>query len=214
MEASAEEQTQKPKRGRPGRRSKFKMPHPAVPVKYLWEAASEEERKKAHQTGVAILELWLGKSSRAEAAEKLGMPLVRVWQLSKQALSGMVVGLLKQPKARKGVLKGLPYPEENTAQLKARIMSLEKQLVRMRSLVELIRQMPTYRKEAKGKPIAQKRRKKKKRSVAATGTGPANRPPASGMRADGTCGPESRGPSPRRERADGAQLDPRGKDAD
>ena len=83
------------------RKASFKMPKKvAMPVRGLWESASEEERAVAHRTGVAILEMWLGQASRQEVAERLNVPPLRIWQLSQQALSGMVAGLLKQPKKK------------------------------------------------------------------------------------------------------------------
>ena len=64
-----------------------KVPRMPVPVRALWEAATEEERKRAHETCALILELWVGKATKAEAAERLKVPPLRVWQLSQQALA-------------------------------------------------------------------------------------------------------------------------------
>ena len=76
------------------------MPVARRPLRALWEAASEEDRTKAHQRCTVMLEYWLGRISKAQAAEKLQIPQIRVHQLSQQALSGMGVALLKQPRTR------------------------------------------------------------------------------------------------------------------
>lgn len=78
------------------KRSRFsRCPRPAIPVRGLWEQASEAERTSAHRSCMAILEYWLGKSSKAQIAARLEVPPLRVWQLSQQALSGMLAGLLR-----------------------------------------------------------------------------------------------------------------------
>ena len=189
-----------------GRRRLGKVPPAPVPVKYLWEAASEEEKKKAHQTGAAILELWMGRASRQEVGDLLGIPPLRVWQLSRQALSGLVAGLLKQPKARKKALKALALGEENPVRLKARMASMEKQLARMQTLVELLRQMPAHREEPKGKSVALKRKKKKKASVPKTR--PTDRKETAAKREDELGGPVRDRGGAQGERSDGAKLDP------
>src|SRR5262245_47145740 len=80
---------------------KFKLPKSAPkPMRALWDQASQEEKEKAHQAAASILENWLGQVSREEIAKKLGIPRLRVWQMSQQALVGLVAALLKQPKAR------------------------------------------------------------------------------------------------------------------
>ena len=90
------------KRRRPLRkRATFKRPPPpAIPVRGLWEHASEEQRQKAHIACMAILEYWLGHASKQETADRLEVTPLRVWQLSQQALSGMLAGLLRQPRVR------------------------------------------------------------------------------------------------------------------
>jgi hypothetical protein len=146
------------KKGRRGRRPQFVMPIPPMPVRILWEAAQEEEKQKAHQTGVVILETWLGKTTCKEAAAKLAIPPVRFSQLSKQALAGMVAGLLKQPRARRKDLSALGSVQDNPTRLKARILALEKQLSRTESLVELLRQMPAQKKEPQEKHLGRKKK--------------------------------------------------------
>src|SRR5574338_1704483 len=90
-----------------------KVPRMPVPVKALWEKATEEERKRAHETCTLLLELWLGRATRAEAAARLKVPPLRVGQLSQQALAGMVAGCLRQPRARGKAAD--PGPDEPTA---------------------------------------------------------------------------------------------------
>jgi hypothetical protein len=125
--------------------------HVAVPVKGLWESAGEEERKRAHQTGVAILELWLGQASRKEVAARLEVPLLRVWQLSQQALSGLVAGLLKQPRSRGKVARR--DWEESPWKLKAKIAKLEREVDSLRSLVDLLRAFPEHRETRREKEV-------------------------------------------------------------
>src|SRR5439155_17135877 len=60
-----------PRRHRRGRkRLAFQVPSKMpLPIKTLWEAASEEQRAIAHRTATAILSTWLGKTSREAAAK-------------------------------------------------------------------------------------------------------------------------------------------------
>src|SRR5208337_2793044 len=73
------------------RKSGFRMDIPPYPVRAIWELASEQERQEAHKMGVLMLEHWLGRMTRRDLGTKLNLPPLRVWQLSQQALSGMVV---------------------------------------------------------------------------------------------------------------------------
>ena len=140
------EQTPKRNRHVPRRHGPtYAMPRRLVPVpiRGLWRAASEEERKKAHETGVAILELWLGQTSRKEIAERLGIPPLRIWQLSQQALAGLTAGLLKQPRSVK-------VPEEALedalpARVRKKLQKQEEELESLRRLVGLLREMPAQR---------------------------------------------------------------------
>ena len=74
----------------------------AWPVRGLWENAPPEEKERAHETCMKILEYWLGKKSKGKVAKELEITPLRVWQLSQQALSGMMAGLLSQPRRRGG----------------------------------------------------------------------------------------------------------------
>lgn len=131
---------------------KFKLPKGAPrPMRALWDSASQEEKEKAHQAAAAILENWLGQASREEIAKKLGVPPLRIWQMSQQALVGLVAALLKQPKARKEAPASLP-PEEDPVKLKKRIAGLERDLAMMKELVGLLKEFPAHR---EGKEVSE-----------------------------------------------------------
>jgi hypothetical protein len=131
-------------RARVGRkRSVFqKAPRAAWPVRGLWENAPPEEKERAHETCMKILEYWLGKKSKGKVAKELEITPLRVWQLSQQALSGMMAGLLSQPRRRVGpeVFEG--KPNQSPAALKKRIVELEKELSRTEDLVRVLRCAP------------------------------------------------------------------------
>jgi hypothetical protein len=91
-----------------------------------------------------VLKPWLGKASREEAARELGVPALRFWQLSQQALAGLVAGCLTQPRFRGRVR--LDTGEEATAvELKRRIHVLEREVEAGRRLIELLRELPGHR---------------------------------------------------------------------
>jgi len=143
-ETASNQQTEPKRRKRTGRkRTSFKQaPRPAWPVKGLWEAASQEEKQRSHTVCMAILEYWLGKKSKGQVAEELSVTPLRVWQLSQQALSGMMAGLLTQPRRRVSP-EALQRPRgETPASLKKRVTELEKQLARTEDLVRVLRMAP------------------------------------------------------------------------
>jgi len=175
-----------------------------VPIRGLWQAASEEEREKAHKTGVAILEVWLGQSSRKEVSERLGIPPLRIWQLSQQALAGLTAGLLKQPRSTKGATEILL--EDLPARVRKQLKKQEAELESLRRLVGLLREMPAQRqagtkredagagqKKRAGKPCSSTAAKKSRTS--------APRSP------DHTGGTSDAGPSTGCDGADASQLD-------
>lgn len=185
-----------PRKGKWARRKnpKFKLPKTAPkPMKALWDQASEEEKQKAHQAAVAILENWMGQATQLEIAQKLGTSPLRVWQMSRQALVGLVAALLKQPKARKGSAKSSLPPEEDPVKLKKRIASLERDLGMMKELVGLLREFPAHREANPGAEGNGKSGKKKKPEVS-TGTGEKNGPVAPGSQPK--LSPPSTGPTP------------------
>jgi hypothetical protein len=87
----------------------------------------------------------LGKASRDEVAKELSLSAVRVWQLSQQAVCGLVVGCLRQPRYR-----GRPpqrVSEEGVSELRKKIAFLERELDASKRLIELLRAMPGQRGE-------------------------------------------------------------------
>jgi len=129
------------------KRTKFQhVPKMAYPVKALWDAASDEEQKQAHLQCTALLELWLGKATKEEVMERLQLPALRLWQMSQQALSGMVAGLLRQPKWRlpKGVTL-MPDPQSDVVTLRRRNAELEKELLGVKAVLALLRELPGNR---------------------------------------------------------------------
>ena len=154
---------------RPSRRSckrRFKnLPKPAIAVRGLLDAASEEEKKTAQETCALILELWLGKTSKAEIGRRLNLPPLRVWQLSQQALSGMIAGLLVQPRMRSRLKAGAGVasvvrrdPATNTTQLQREILRLKQDLAASQQVNALLKQFPaltqTPSKERRGEAHA------------------------------------------------------------
>jgi hypothetical protein len=91
-----------------------------------------------------MMEYWMGRASRIEAARKLGIPPLRVWQLSQQAVSGMVVGLLKQPKSRKNPEESM-NPADNPKELRKKIAELEKTIAMQDRMIAVLREMPGCR---------------------------------------------------------------------
>ena len=148
-------------------------------VKTLWDSATEEEKQKAHQAAVAIMENWMGRATRKEVAQKLGVPQMRVWQMSRQAVAGLVAGLLKQPKSRRGKDQPTLPPEEDPRLLKKQIVSLEKDLNMMKELVGLLKEFPAHR-EAKAGAEGEGERGKKKKPKISSGTGEKDGPMAEG----------------------------------
>lgn len=174
------EATKTPRRTR--KRTRFKMPDPAVPVRGLWQHATQEEREKAHQTAMGILELWLGKASKGELAKRLQVTPLRVWQLSQLALSGMVCGLLKQPRRRTpGVMT---KPEDDPKKLRKEIERLKGQLEVTERLVQLLRDLPMVREAEGAEAAGEKKRAAVRRGAAASGRGVARKRSAAAGRED------------------------------
>ena len=152
-----------------------RLPPPALAVKPLWEAANEEDKKRAHRQGTTILQLWLGKVTKEQAMTELELPALRLWQLSQQALSGMLAGLLKQPRTRvKGGLTPT-LPEDDPRILRKKIAALEKELATVNRINEVLRMLPGNRekvvsvKEAKAsRPTTKRASKHGSPRVAAT----------------------------------------------
>jgi hypothetical protein len=146
--------TQPRRRTRTGRkRTNFQVPaRQPIAVRALWQSASTEEQKTAHELCMALLEYWLGKATKQEIAQRLEVPGLRVWQLSQMALSGMLAGLLRQPKTRpRGRPAPVPSsPGEDPRLLRRRIVELERKLKATEDLVRVLRDLPWAPKEAPG----------------------------------------------------------------
>lgn len=153
MEA-APEPMKRPKRAGK-RKTGFRMDTPPYPVRAIWELATETERQEAHQTGVLMLEHWLGRMTRKQLGEKLNQPALRVWQLSQQALAGMVVGLMAQPKRPP---KGTPMnatrqsEKDELKTLRKRVAELEMDNRVLKDLLDVLKDMPSNPAEPKAQP--------------------------------------------------------------
>jgi len=143
-ESTAKSKDARPLRTRMVRkRTSFKrLRHPAWPVRGLWECAPEEEKRRAHATCVKILEYWLGKKSKRQVALEIEVTPLRVWQLSQQALAGMMAGLLTQPRKRVTREVFEAPPGESREELKRRVARLERELSRTEDLVRVLRTAP------------------------------------------------------------------------
>jgi hypothetical protein len=138
-------ETPRPRRTRRYRkRVRVGMPQsPAPAVRELWKRASLEERQAAHRKGTLVLAMWLGRKTKAEVASELSLPPLRVWQLSQMALSGMLAGLLKQPRSRRRKEGASMETEESPSQLRRRIAKLEQENRDLREVLNLIGMMPS-----------------------------------------------------------------------
>ena len=168
----------KKKRGRK-KKGSFKLPpRPAIPVRGLWESATEEQQKVAHLQAITIMEYWMGQSTKIEAAKKLEVPPLRIWQLSQLAISGMCAGLLKQPKR-----KDMTNKEDDPKYLKKKIAELEEVIGIQEKLIMVLREMPgckqvTYKEELRKEQEQKKKKAKKtkKKSKKKTGVKRGRRP--------------------------------------
>ena len=146
-EISAESMTSLKRERRPRtgkKRLKFAPPERfPLGVRELWKSATAAEQARAHQACTQILAMWLGKAKANAVAAELSIPPLRVWQLSQQALSGMLAGLLHQPKtrARKEQLP-MQAAADDPRVLKKKISELERQLEDHRELVRLLSSLP------------------------------------------------------------------------
>jgi hypothetical protein len=153
-----------PQRTRRFRKRMFRrLPPPAPAVKTLWEQASEAEKQRAHQQGTTILQLWLGRLTKEQAMAELELPRLRLWQLSQQALSGMLAGLLKQPRTRaKGAVMPVD-PENDPKALKKQIALLQKENAILRDVNEILKMLPGNREKVASKEAPAPRPKSKTR---------------------------------------------------
>lgn len=160
--------SQSPKRTRRGgKRIRFKhLPKPAMAVKGLWATASEEDRERAQRHGTAILELWLGRKSKDVLAQELSMPPVRVWQMSQMALSGMLAGLLKQPRSWSGAPPPMEEPRADVASLRKELAAARGDLERERRLTNVLKQLVSVKGSASTSATTTKPGGKKRRTAA------------------------------------------------
>jgi len=188
------------------RRRTFTLPKRfPIPVRALWDSATEAERLKAHQTGTAILEMWLGQASRKEVSDRLQIPTLRVWQLSQQALSGLVAGLLKQPKRRLKKGEGRAW-EESPWKLKARIAKLTQEVERLQTLVGLLRELPAHRTKSPRKEVPRVPSKRRANPKGAPSRTKSHRTTIAATKSP-SRGTTNRGQGPRGHGADVKKLD-------
>lgn len=167
------------RRRRTGKKRLSFRPPQAMPrgVRELWQSATSEEQQSAHRSCVQILSLWLGKKTREDVAANLSLPPLRVWQLSQQALAGMLAGLLIQPKSRRARQEeSRSCNPDDPRVLNKRIEDLSRKNAELEQLVRLIAQLP---KPAGGPPES---------STSATGSTTKKR----AARADGRAEAEAR----------------------
>lgn len=137
------------------KRTRFAVPaRMPLPVRALWAGATPQAQEAAHRAATAVLRAWLGKASREEAAEELGLTPLRFWQLSQQAVAGLMAGLLHQPRFRGRVVPGSGLEAESVGVLRRRITSLERELDGARRLIGLLRQLPVPRAAGPASPEA------------------------------------------------------------
>jgi len=77
-------------------------------------------------------------------AAALGLPPLRVWQLSQSALSGMLAGLLKQPKRRKLGAEEMGSKSE-LEELRKENRRLRKENEELKIVNELLKDLPLNR---------------------------------------------------------------------
>lgn len=148
---------------RSGKRAHFlRVPRAAESVRSLLEAASEEEREKAHRLVMGILEWWLGQKRKEEVASSLGVSGLRLWQLSQRATAGMVAGLLRQPLV--GV-RGRPRMEEKKEleELKKENARLRREKEDLERLLDLLKSLPASARRGTEEGTSPSPRKKKER---------------------------------------------------
>ena len=202
------------------KRTRFKtVPRPPVPVRALWEASTKEEQTRAHENAVWMLEYWLGKISRDEAAERLGVVPLRVWQMSQSAVAGMVCGLLPQPRWRKGQSVMPIDPSNDPKVLKKKVAALERELEVAQQLIDILKTLPgNANRELETPSERKKSQAKKERAASRRGASPGRKKaargksggtrtttPTRGGRARGASSTPS-GNSTRRRGDDGASL--------
>jgi hypothetical protein len=134
----------KPKKMRLVSKTKFnqKLVFPAIPVRGLWDRANQEERVQAQKIAMTMLQAWTGIMTKSEAAKTLGLRPVRFWQMSNQAMSGMMAGCLTQPRNRRKVNYMGKTDQELIKELTKEVSDLKKQIQCQHQLIEAMKSMP------------------------------------------------------------------------
>jgi hypothetical protein len=147
-----------------------KWARPVQPIKAIWDQATEEERKKARELVTELLGYWLGQQSKAELAQRLSVPPIRVWQMSQRAMAGMVAAMLRPPSGRRG---RMPKLDPEVKELRKRIAELEHANELLTRLVRLLRTMPgnEHRELPKEERRAKRASGRRKKAVEPRGPG-------------------------------------------
>lgn len=110
--------------GKPAARSKRKRKHTPPLVAPGRQAGSPEAKK----TAAAVLEVLGGERRPTEAAEVLGISVMRYYILESRALEGLVAGCEPRPRGRRS------DPEKECTKLSRRVDTLERDLARYQAL--------------------------------------------------------------------------------
>jgi hypothetical protein len=116
-----------------------------------------------------VLRTWLGKTTREDAAKELGLSGLRFWQLSQQAVAGLVAGCLKQPRFRGRVELG--GEDVAVSELRRRIQVLEREVASGRRLIELWKELPGHREPAMAREVRRGRKARPATDAGADATG-------------------------------------------
>lgn len=179
----AEAPATRTRRGR-GRRRVGRWVRPVYPMRAYYEQATEEEQRRAHLLSARILEYWTGVTTKQETATALGVPPIRVWQLSQRAATGLVCALLTPPSGKRGPPMGA---SEDEKALRKENERLRKENALQRELIEVLRELPGNRdREVPGSPPAAEeeagakkpRRQKSRESRALPGGAGVDPPPS------------------------------------
>lgn len=152
------EPTLPPKPSFRGRKRSFrKLPRPVYPVRALWDASTPEEKARAHRISVGIIDWWVGRRTKDETACRLGLTPLRLWQLSQRALSGMLAGLLHQPRLRGKVAPNPGKPADEVGSLKKETVELKKRLKAAENVASILQEL---RAVAEAPPLSVEKRKR------------------------------------------------------
>lgn len=121
-----------------------RLKFPSIPVRGLWDQATESERVLAKQIAMTMLESWVGIKTKSEAAKILGLRPVRFWQMSNQAMAGMMAGCLTQPRVRKkkGSEMGKQSEANQIIELQKQIKILLSKIEHQEVLIDVMKTMP------------------------------------------------------------------------